>query len=109
MTNHLTKKLVERGYRASDTKKSIDLKNKQSILKKNKPKDDTHPVILPVKFNDSCGKIKLYTNKHWHTIQSDKDLKTIFKEKPMIVNKKNQSMANLLVRAKLNNQSKQPD
>ena len=96
--------MVERGYRASDTKqaiKSIHFRDKQSILRRKKRNDDTHPVILPVKFNDNCGKIKQTMHKHWHTIQSDKDLKAIFKEKPMIANKKNQSMANMLVRARI--------
>ena len=105
MTKKLTEKLVQRGYRASETKNSIrnlKFENKQFLLQNSKQKD-TPLVVLPVKFNDNCGELQQIVNKHWHTIESDPTLKTIFESKPLIAKKKNQSLANILVKAKITN------
>ena len=104
MTTQPKNKLIERGYKASEIKQqtnSIKFEDKQTILS-GKHKSETNPLVIPIKINNNPT-IKQTVLGNWHLISSDPILKHTFTTKPMIANKKNQSLANKLVRAKIKN------
>ena len=79
MTSQLKDKLVERGYKA------LDIKNQ----------------INSLQYNDNNKLIKQTILSNWHLITSYTALSQLFTTRPMVANKKNQSLANKLVRAKI--------
>ena len=103
MTSQLKEKLVERGYKALDIKNqinSIQFKDKDKILSSTSRKE-TQPLVIPIKYNDNNQLIKQTILSNWHLITSERTLSQLFTTKPMVANKKNQSLANKLVRAKI--------
>ena len=104
MTHKLTNKLIERGYKAKQIKQSLKkfpFCSRNTILNKEKQKQEQPPTVIPVKYNDSCNEIREIVNKHWDKVQEDTQLKNLFPNKPMLAYKKNQSLANNLVRSKI--------
>ena len=103
MTSQLKDKLVERGYKALDIKNqinSIQFKDKHKILS-SKSHKETQPLVIPIKYNDNNQLIKQTILSNWYLITSDTTLSQLFTTRPMVANKKNQSLANKLVRAKI--------
>ena len=103
MTSQLKNKLIERGYKATEIKnqiRSINFKDKQTILSST-PHKETKPLVIPIKFNDNNQLIRRTILSNWHLITTDATLNLTFDTKPMIACKKNQSLANKLVRAKI--------
>ena len=103
MTSQLKNEIIERGYKASEIKEqtnSIKFENKQAILS-SKPRSETHPLVIPIKYNGNNPMIRQTVLRNWHLISSDPILKHTFTMKPMIANKKNQSLANKLLKAKI--------
>ena len=58
-------------------------------------------MVIPIKFNDNNQLIRRTILSNWHLITTDATLNLTFDTKPMIACKKNQSLANKLVRAKI--------
>lgn len=104
MTTQLKEKLIERGYKAKEIKgliNSIQFENERALLSPNTTQNKTQPLVVPVKFNDNNSLIRQTVLSQWHFISSDPTLSLSFASKPMIANKKNPSLANKLVRAKI--------
>ena len=97
MTSQLKSKLIERGYKATEIKDPVW---GQTILT-SKSHKKTNPLVIPLKYYDNNSLIRQTVLSNWHLISSDPTLSQSFAMKPMIANKKNQSLANKLVRAKI--------
>jgi hypothetical protein len=59
------------------------------------------PLVLPVKYSQVCEEIRKIIRKYWPDIEGDPSLNEIFPDKPMIVYKKNKTIANIVVRNKV--------
>ena len=89
MTNKLTKKLVERGYKPKDISQKYPFHSRDKFLSRdNTHKPEQQPIVVPVKYNDSCKQIRDIINKHWSKISKDTNLNTLFPNKPMLAYQK---------------------
>ena len=113
MTSQLTDKLIQRGYKAKDVKatiKKLPFENKEQILNKQPTNPNQKPIIFPTKLNDCHTDLKHILYNNWEIISKDEELKSMLPDKPIIAYyKKNKSLANFLVRAKINTPAKVTD
>lgn len=103
MTSNLSKKLVERGYKAKEVQKQIQevpFKNRKHALKRRMKSGDT-PLIFSTRYTDSVRLVKQIVLEHFELIQQIPGLRRVFPNKPMFAFKKNKNLRDLIVRAKL--------
>ena len=59
------------------------------------------PIVLPIKYRPLCKAARDIISTNWPTVELDNFLKQIFTEKPIVAPKRNQNLANILVRSKV--------
>ena len=97
-------KLIERGYKAKDITPVISaytFDRREEIMSPTESTSDKAPLVLPVKYGPLSTAIREILNTHWPEINDDEFLQTIFKDRPIVANKRNKNLANILVRSKV--------
>ena len=117
MVSHLQSKLRQRGYKKSQIKpytSSLPFSTRKHILKpKTTPDLKPNPIVLATPYCDKINELKAVLRDSWKELHTNERLRNIFPEPPRIAYKKNPSLRNKLVRAKLppfeGNPSSNPD
>jgi len=96
-------RLFERGYPkdlVTDILSSVQFSSRQSSLE-NKPR--TSKSILPfvTTYNPATPNLKRILTKHWHLLSQTPNLARIYSDPPMVSYRKDKSLKDILVRAKL--------
>ena len=108
MTQKLRNKLNERGYKQGQIDKQIKYvpySNRSTALKRKQKHPKKHCVTLVTKYTDMSEQIRDIVKDNWKLIQEHPTLKNIFPETPIVAFRKNPSLRNKLVRAKLKPQN----
>ena len=96
-------RLLERGYPksfAEDILTEIKFSMRNTALQS---KSKTSKKIIPfvTTFNPATPNLKKILIKHWHLIAGNHNLAQIFKNPPMVAHRKDKSLKNYLVRARI--------
>ena len=96
-------RLLERGYPksfAEDILAEIKFSMRNTALQ-NKPKTSKKIIPFVTTFNSPTPSLKKILIKHWHLIAGNHNLAQIFKNPPMVAYRKDKSLKNYLVRARI--------
>lgn len=97
--------MLARGYKNKNTQQIINqihFEDRKSIVNvQETPTNMTKPLIMTTRFSDSSHKVGKALRNHWHIIANNAELHSIFPTPPMVANRKNPSLANKLVRSKI--------
>ena len=112
MSKHLTKKLRQRGYKRKNIHSyisSVNYSDRANKLKKKRTKDSANRLVFSTKYCDNIHNLRKFLTECWKELHESEDLKIIFPDPPLIAFKKNPSLKNKLVRAKLPNSESNTD
>ena len=108
MTLKLIHKLKHRGYKQDQILKhirSVKFDQRSETLSRKKKKtltsQTTKKLVFVTQFCDDAKRLKQTIKKHWKLIQQNSTLRELFPEPPTIAYRRNPSLRNKLVRAKL--------
>lgn len=104
IVKQLKLKLIERGYKAKDITPVVSaytFDRREEIMSPTESASDKAPLVLPVKYGPLSTAIREILSAHWPEINDDEFLQTIFEDRPIVANKKNKNLANILVRSKV--------
>ena len=96
-------RLLERGYPksfAEDIFTEIKFSMRNKALQ-NKPKTSEKIIPFVTTFNPATPNLKKILIKHWHLIAGNHNLARIFKNPPMVAYRKDKSLKDYLVRARI--------
>ena len=100
----LKQKLIERGYNS----KSIDsilreypFTSRNTFMSNSDKDKDKAPIVLPIKYGPLCKEARDILTSNWPSLNQDNFLKQIFTDTPIVAPKRNQTLANILVRSKV--------
>ena len=96
-------RLLERGYpksSAEDILTEIKFSMRNTALQ-NKPKRSKKIIPFVTTFNPATPNLKKIVIKHWHLIAGNHNLTRIFKNPPMVAYRKDKSLKDYLVRARI--------
>ncbi|XP_068711498.1 uncharacterized protein [Montipora foliosa] len=96
-------RLLERGYPksfAEDILTEIKFSMRNTPLQ-NKPKTSKKIIPFVTTFNPATPNLKKILIKHWHLIAGNHNLARIFKNPPMVAYRKDKSLKDYLVRARI--------
>lgn len=101
----MKKRFAQRGYSPVWVNEAYERalkKERTDLLKKSVKKQKKFSVTCITQHSVHSATIKSAFRKHWHILESDPELTTIFKNPPLYVNKKGKSLRDRLVRASFN-------
>ena len=112
-TQKLERALLVRGYNKSTVTpliKQIHFKDRHKIVHKKKEKKNLSPgtPFLSLTYNGHIPEVRKTLRQIWDDVKKDPLLNHLFPETPRIALKKNRSLSNLLVRARLQKQTPRP-
>jgi len=96
-------RLYNRGYPVTLVKNilsEVRFENRKEALR-SKPKQRNEILPLVTTYNPAVPNLKKILMKHWHTIQNQPGLVQIFKHEPIVSYRKEKSLKDILVRAKI--------
>ena len=103
MKHKLRKKLRERGYKDKTILKQlreIKFSDRHQALRRSARRNE-RPLTFVTRYTDKSREIRDIIMKHWKVMQQQPRLRTIFSEEPIVAFRKNQSLRNKLVSARL--------
>ena len=106
--HRLSNKLKQRGYNPSQISKytsSIKFSDRTDKLRGPPKKTMDRPLVFATTYCDRIPEIRMTLQENWTEMHQTPRLKEIFPKTPMIAFKKNRSLSNTLVRAKLSHHS----
>ena len=97
-------RLLKRGYPSKVTTKilkSVKFEERDKALTQSKCKKNTKVLPFVTTFNPCIQNLKGILTQYWHLISSNNNLKRIFPDQPIVSYKKDKSLKDFLVRAKI--------
>ena len=97
----LSEFLVKRGYNRKSLESAIcevsAMERKDLLLDKEKPKKDPQTIFVS-EWHPSLSKLPTILKKHYHLLQSDRNLSEVFPEPPSVAFRRPKSIRNHLIR-----------
>ena len=88
-----------RGYKDKTLDAAMQSQNPREELLKTQPKKKNNATIFCTKCTKCSEKMKAILKKHWHILQTDKNIAHLFKEPPLVVYKRGRNFGDSLVRS----------
>lgn len=95
-------RFLNRGYSASCIDHAYELalgKTRLELLKKSVTRKKNFSVTCITQHSVHSSTIRSAFKRHWHILQSDSELSSVFKDPPLFVNKRGKNIKDFLVRA----------
>ena len=102
--SNFKERLIDRGYPQTmieNLLSDIKFTERESALLKHNNKEEKEILPFVTQYQPSVSTLKEVLMKKWNLIQNQPLLRQIFKEPPIISNKKGKSLKDMLVRAKI--------
>ena len=102
--SNFKERLIDRGYPQTmieDLLSGTKFIERESALLKHNNKEEKEILPFVTQYQPSVSTLKEVLMKKWNLIQNQPLLRQIFKEPPIISNKKGKSLKDMLVRAKI--------
>ena len=104
-SSNFKERLIDKGYPQTMIRENllsdINFIERESTLLKHNNKEEKEILPFVTQYQPSVSTLKEVLMKKWNLIQNQPLLRQIFKEPPIISNKKGKSLKDMLVRAKI--------
>ena len=100
----LKHKLIERGYKPESMNsilREYPFTRRNSFMSNSTKPQSKAPIVIPIKHGPLCKAAREIISTHWPSLDLDNFLSQIFTEKSIVAPKRNQNLANILVRSKV--------